>query len=611
MVVCLTVPFVPHAWLIYPEIACAAVVAWSLRWTDQDEPTWRASTLNGVLLSVLPWLHTKFVVLLALFAAWHLVRLWPRIRQMAAFAAPIALSTLAWLLAFERMYGTLDPEAPYGASASTVLAANIPRSVLGLLFDQKFGLLVYSPAFLLAVPGLALMWRDARRRALATGIALVSVGFVAAAARFYMWWGGSSAPARFLVPIVPLLAAPVAVAIAGLRGAGGRALVAATVWSSLAVAVASLITPSAPFLFSDPHGIANLVRAIQGGAPLDVWLPTFTQEDWTTPLRLLGVWVGAIATGCAVAAVSVRARGARSPWGVAATAIGASALAATALFGSRGVQNRSAYVNDGRLELMRTASTSELSPIDATRVARVLPSELPAMLTVDLDRARLEDPVVLPAGGFDVTVWLAGRRGVNGTLSALIGRQIVLSERTGYFSSPAFTSFRLEMPAPVLVRLTSDDEGAATLQRLEIRPASLPPESAARDVTARGFEPVAGRRGSYMAYLDESTYPEGGVFWTRATDKARVMLVPDGAANLRLTLHVGANAGPVSIDVADRRLDVDLAAGETRDVVVPLIEGSTVVSLAVQARRAFRPSETEAGSDDRRLLGCQVRPSVF
>ena len=40
--VALTVPFVPHAWLIYPEMPAALVVAWAARWL------WRGSDRIGI-----------------------------------------------------------------------------------------------------------------------------------------------------------------------------------------------------------------------------------------------------------------------------------------------------------------------------------------------------------------------------------------------------------------------------------------------------------------------------------------------------------------------------------------------------------------------------------
>jgi hypothetical protein len=114
--VCLTVPFVPHAWLIYPEMAGALIVAWSVLWLWNAPSSVPGMLIAGCALAVLPWLHTKFVVLMALLAVLLAARVWRRVKLIAALVLPVAASTLLWLYSFYRMYGVLDPEAPYGSS---------------------------------------------------------------------------------------------------------------------------------------------------------------------------------------------------------------------------------------------------------------------------------------------------------------------------------------------------------------------------------------------------------------------------------------------------------------------------------------------------------------
>jgi hypothetical protein len=220
--VCVTVPFLPHAWLIFPEMPGALIAAWAALWLWKPLPVRLAAWVwRGLALAALPWLHTKFVVLLACLTAFLLVRLaargeshhglpWPRVKLGAALVTPITISLLLWLYSFYLMYGVFDPEAPYGGYARLyVLNANIPRSLLGIVFDQKFGLLVYSPVYALAAVGCWLSLRRVELRGFVAALALGAVALVISNARLYMWWGGSSAPARFLVPILPLLA-PVA-----------------------------------------------------------------------------------------------------------------------------------------------------------------------------------------------------------------------------------------------------------------------------------------------------------------------------------------------------------------------------------------------------------------
>ena len=95
----------------------------------------------------------------------------------------------------------------------TLRFENIPRSLLGLFVDQKFGLLIYSPVYVLAAFGIGIVWRDRRWRTAAIVVICGVLSYALNSSRYFMWWGGASAPARFLVPILPLLALPIAAAL--------------------------------------------------------------------------------------------------------------------------------------------------------------------------------------------------------------------------------------------------------------------------------------------------------------------------------------------------------------------------------------------------------------
>ena len=76
--------------------------------------------------------------------------------------------------------------------------------ISGLLFGPARGLVWYSPALLLAVPGAVWFWRHARSILfLCLAIALV---YVLLYGKWYMWHGGYSWGPRFLVPTLPFLA---------------------------------------------------------------------------------------------------------------------------------------------------------------------------------------------------------------------------------------------------------------------------------------------------------------------------------------------------------------------------------------------------------------------
>ena len=159
-----------------------------------------------------------------------------------------------WLYSFYALYGSFNPEAPYGSYTRIyVLTSNIPHGLLGLFFDQKFGLFFYSPIYLIAVAGAWLML--GRRRHSFPGAALLATiaAFVGSTARLYMFWGGSSAPARFLVPLLPCLAPFVATAFAHAKQAISRAVVGLWLGISIVVAIRRLFNPRRFMLFSDAH----------------------------------------------------------------------------------------------------------------------------------------------------------------------------------------------------------------------------------------------------------------------------------------------------------------------------------------------------------------------
>ena len=363
--VCLTVPFMPHGWLIFPELPAALLSAWAARWLWEAprDGAWRWA-LRGLALAWLPWLHTKFSVLLALFALCLAIRLWPRIKSIVALGAPIAVSGVLWLCSFYWMYGVFDPQAPYGEYARLyVTLANIPRGLVGLLFDQKFGLLVYGPVYAIAVVGLWPMLRRRELRWFGVGLVATILAFTLSTTRMYMWWGGSSAPARFLVPLLPLVAPFIAVAYDELRGPTGRALAGALALVSVAFALVAAAVPARLLVYSEPHGMSRVLELLQGSAPLTPILPTFTEEDWPRPLVTLLPWLLAGGLGCLAAWLASARRPTRPFW--IAIAGGVTFFAAGCAIGARyRPPVRASAVADGRIALMTRDDPGRLRVVD-------------------------------------------------------------------------------------------------------------------------------------------------------------------------------------------------------------------------------------------------------
>jgi hypothetical protein len=619
--VCATVPFLPHAWLIYPEVPGALIVAWAALWLWKPIPerptTWM---WRGLVLAALPWLHTKFIVLLVFLTAFLLARLWPRVRSAARGAAlvtPIAISVLLWLYSFHVMYGVFDPEAPYGGYTRLyVLNANIPRSLLGVLLDQKFGLLIYSPVYALAAVGCWLMLRRTELRWFGAALALGAAALVISNARLYMWWGGSSAPARFLVPILPFLAPMIAVAIRDLRGVAGRAALAACLLVSLAVAFIGVAVPGRQLLFSAPHGYSRLIETMQAGSPLASALPTFTDENWRAPLRLLLPW----AVAGLVSLIVVRTWGTRRAiplatfWTVTLGAV-TFGLAGSIVAGRAGAPDRAEVVDRGLLSLMDAYDGARLLGFDYSSWMRLDQQQVIGVSTLAVprrpntpveDARRLEGPFELPPGRYESRVWFEGGTSRDGEAFLSLENRLILA-RTGVpLANPALMSLDLLVPGGIWVGLSSE-EAARAVSRVDIVPQYLVPRSERPAEHIHAIEPIANHPLAYIAYADANTFPEGGIFWTRDTHEGDVFVAPAGATMLVLTLYPGPVGGRVSLRVGGQHLEVNLSRDETRQIEVPVPDGMRLVPLSVQASGTFRPADVDPRSDDVRWLGCQVR----
>jgi hypothetical protein len=611
-----TVPFVPHAWAIYPEMAATAIVAWSVRWMLFEPPAAAGAwVVRGAALAVLPWLHTKFVVLLAGLALALAARVWRRPRQLVAFGAPIVVLAVCWLAFFRIVYGTFDPQAPYGYSAAEfVRLENLPRSLLGALFDQKFGLIVYAPIYLMTGYG---AWRLAGQP-VGRLIVLTSLGvaaaFAAGSMRYYMWWGGESAPARFLVPLVPILAFLLAGALAHVEALALRTAAILLAAVSAAVAATGVAGVREGLLLSDPHGVSRLIEWIQDGAPWTAALPIFTERDWQTPLRRLVPWIAAAVAAALGGQLAVRL-GCRSRlWGGAVQAsvfVLAGALLGPPLAG----EARANAVRRGRLALADRYDPERLRAIDLSAFSPMPAADWIAATPVTYDGAaaatpdapgRLIGPIALAPGDYTIRLWWLGERTRASDAIVAAGEGRILARVAGPLPNPTEIDLRLPVRVPQLLLQVSRPEEAQAMRRVEIVPRALVPVPERPALDVRAIEQITGRPHAFAVYVNDAIYPEGGVFWTRSTDAGEVVVFPAGAPELRLTLHAAA-AATMQVTVDGRTRSVAMQASETRVVAVPVEAGRPFVRLSVQASKAIRPADLDPASTDRRLLGCYVK----
>ncbi len=157
------------------------------------------------------------------------------------------------------------------------------EALWGITFGLFRGLFVLSPVLLLALPGLWLWWHSRRYRDEFWVVLASLVAFFGFNASSGMWWGGFAMGPRYLLPVLPFMALPLAIASQHwLQRPWFRVLVVLlAMWSLVAtwgLALAGQAFPSDtlrnPLLeYALPHWVAGNVA-----------------RNWGTLLGLPGAW---------------------------------------------------------------------------------------------------------------------------------------------------------------------------------------------------------------------------------------------------------------------------------------------------------------------------------
>jgi hypothetical protein len=350
-----------------------------------------------------------------------------------------------------------------------------------------------------------------------------------------------------------------------------------------------------------------MLEAIQAAAPLAMSFPTFTAENWTRPLVELGAWALAGAAGLAVMALAARRRAARA--GVWLATMGTLAFLATAsVVASRaGPELRRETSRRGALELMWQFDGERLRALQYEGLRRIDPARVHELGTLSYDAFPVP-PFALPAGRYEARVWFAGARPREGTVDVASSiHRAVFGRASGTLSNPTVIPFGLPAAVSRLTVNVSDGAHAEGIARVEIVPQDVVPRSARGRDRAFAIESIAGRPDAYLVYVDRYTYPEGGVYWTRATQAGTVLVVPAGATTAVLTLNTGPVGGDVLVTVGDEPHQVRVPPNDIVRIERPLPGGARTVPITVQSSTAFRPADVDPAATDVRLLGCQVR----
>ncbi len=610
----MTAPFLLLAFTVYPDgpgaacvmVALSALVSLSRR--NGRAAAWWAGI--GALCAVLPWLHPRFAVLAAALGVVFVLRALrepARATAVVAFAAWPALSAAGWFGYYYLIYGTPNPSVAYGYYTQMAVS-NAARGLLGLLFDQQFGLVATAPVLAVVAAGVVALGRAHRR--LAFEWAAIVVPYVVVSAMYHMWWGGHSSPARFLGPVVLACAIPVAMAWRRASTAATRSLMAVLMAVSLMLIAVVVLVGDGRLVFNSRDGMARWALWATRGADIVRGLPSvFRTEPGTTAAATAG-WVVAVLLVWALARAAERravvSRGAAGLAIVAGLVVAASG-AMTASWRLEGTGGQAPAAGQGRLLERAAAGDAAFGVVSS-------PYGLPATPDVVRELRLAGDSVgkppwacywqaPMPSGSYRL---VADARSGGGPLSfdVVLGRGDVAFETWSLEASrPGRVSREFVLPRGVRsLALRASPDTTARLSRLVVEPILGPSDPTFED--ARVTASVKYGQTVVLAVGNAIDVERQGA-WVRALAPAEFLVVaPADRPVQRLALRAGPVPTGLELDAGSWRLTLRLGAGETRDVDVPLAAGRG--TLHVRTDAGFRPASVDPTSTDTRHLGVWI-----
>ena len=572
----------------YPELPAAVLaIAVFRRWLAPAEMGSIAAVAWGLSFGLLPLLHIKFITLASVFVLGSMI-FWPGKRWGLLVGTSVGL--LGVLVFFYSLTGSLNPLASWGTQR--VFWQGIPLGLAGLFFDQEAGLLPAAPFYIFA---LAAMGTFLRRRPALGFLVVAALGAVALpAAAHPAWPGGASAPARYLFPALPLLAAAAAAVWRWESGRGIVPWVRPLLLVSVLFAVYAASVPGQYLYLNQKDGTGRLWEALGTSWDLTHYLPSILRAD----ARSLVMALVGVALLLSAFVVQLSRRAIRLP-----------SLVAVVLLGTVAID----FVSPGRLPEVAPMRRMERLMWGASghRTDRFLSLPTARLLQYEEVVALIDLPLLQARG-------LSGLAGSAGSASS------VTEPTDSWASSPIRVpagDFVLEATQSMELELCNGEGCFATahvgeafqtragLSRFTVRAVNSPPDLRLRVIHLEedfvtAFRSLRLPDGLKLHALDDNVYFEPSGFWVRAFDQARFALEQRPARTTVLSLANGGVENWIAVQQPDEFVQFSLRPFETKRLEIPIVDGFGIIT--VESAAGFRPVDHDPAANDYRPLGVFV-----
>lgn len=195
--VTLTLPWIMISGMIFPAIPAALCFISALRLYSVNRKT-GSDVFATALVSLLPFFHIKYSLLSAGAFLYYISVRKPGRKTFLISLLPVCVGTAAFAYFQQAIYGDWLYLVKLQASGFQ----NPLRGIAGMLFDRETGLMTYSPIYLLAIAG---FFHMKEHKTAMWGIAGIAVAYVIISGSWTVWHSGHAPPARYLVPLLPIL----------------------------------------------------------------------------------------------------------------------------------------------------------------------------------------------------------------------------------------------------------------------------------------------------------------------------------------------------------------------------------------------------------------------
>ena len=396
--------------------------------------------------------------------------------RLPAFLAVPVLSAIAWFAFFRVIYGTFNPAVPYNGYTQTA-ASNILTGLPALLFDQQFGMLPYAPVYGFCLVGMVALARRWPR--LAIELSLVALVYLLSSSAYHMWWGGSSAPARFAVPVLPLLILPGAWLWESARHSATRAIGFALLVVSLAITAALVIVDGGQLAYNFRDGYSRFAEWLSPLVDLPQALPSFFRQTSGGAVVRALIWAASIVLAWLApeAASSKRGLAAAAPLSLAMAAM----LSTTIIWKLEHVPGPTPETS--QLNLLEHVDP-RLRPtgLDLARISFMPADAVVSRLSISTPQRRPSPPArtlllvpgVLPAGSY--ALFVPNPSNAAGMARLVIGRNAKPIVSWNLRTDLRDGAVRFDLPVNVgSIVVEGDDEAARDVKALSLRPVQLAP----------------------------------------------------------------------------------------------------------------------------------------